>query len=68
MPTQLISSAVLIAGSQSSLAEMLGVSQPSVSKWVTGKSQPGAKTTLALENKFAISRHRLRPDIFGSDD
>lgn len=65
MNTNLIQSAILIAGTQAELAEVVGVSQPSVSKWSTGKSRPDARAAIMLENKFAICRHRLRPDIFG---
>lgn len=65
MNTNLIQSAILIAGSQAGLAEVVGVTQPAVSKWATGKAQPDARAAIVLENKFAICRHRLRPDIFG---
>jgi DNA-binding transcriptional regulator YdaS (Cro superfamily) len=63
--TQLIKSAVLIAGSQTKLAEVIGVSQPAVHKWVIGKTRPDARAAIVLENKFGVCRHKLRPDIFG---
>lgn len=49
-------------------ADALGVKQPSVSGWVTGRSKPGAKTCIRAEEKTggAVTRYELRPDIFGA--
>lgn len=49
---------------QSAAAEYLGVSQPLVSHWArTGRI--AAEHVLSVESKTGISRHVLRPDVFG---
>lgn len=64
-----IQRAILIAGSQEKLAEMLGVKQQTVSWWVSSKkgAVPIARAIeieQVLDKK--VSRYELRPDIFGS--
>lgn len=53
-----IAEAVLMAGSQSRLAEVLGVSQQRVSKWVRNGWVPTGRI-LEIESQYGISRHRL---------
>lgn len=53
-----IAEAVLMAGSQSRLAEVLGVSQQRVSKWVRNGWVPMGRI-LEIEAQYGISRHRL---------
>jgi DNA-binding transcriptional regulator YdaS (Cro superfamily) len=44
------------------LARRLGITQPAVSQW----KQTPPKRVLDIERITGISRHVLRPDIFGS--
>lgn len=55
-------------GSQSRLAELVGVTPQAVSKWLRSKSVP-AERVLAVETATAgaVSRHALRPDIYPVD-
>lgn len=57
--------AVRAAGSQSKLAEMLGVKQAHVWHWLN-KAQRGvpAERVRAIESATGIPAHELRPDIF----
>ena len=49
------------AGSASRLAGELGVSPQAISQWV----RVPAERVLDVERSTGISRHELRPDIFG---
>lgn len=49
------------AGGAKALADLLKISQPSVSGW---KKIP-ADRCIAVEAITGISRHKLRPDVFG---
>lgn len=62
----LINNAIKILGSQKTLAQKSGVSQPAVSKWASGKSKPSAKNARAIEmaTDKKITRLELRPDVF----
>lgn len=52
-------------GQQTRFAELVGCSQQLVSYWVkTGRV--GGRFVLAVEEKTGVSRHDLRPDIFGA--
>lgn len=53
--------AIKAAGGASALAADLGVTRQAVFQW----SRVPAKYVLAVEEKTGISRHKLRPDIFG---
>jgi len=53
-----IAEAVLMAGSQARLAEVLGVSQQRVSKWVRNGWVPMGRI-LEIESQYGVSRHRL---------
>jgi len=48
---------------QAALAVKLGVQAPAISKWENGKVPP--ERVLDVEKITGISRHNLRPDIFG---
>lgn len=54
-------------GRRSDLARRLGVSHTAVSKWLK-EGRPPAGRVLEIERatEGRISRHSLRPDIFGS--
>lgn len=59
-----IHKAVEIAGSQSALAKRIGTRQGDVWKWLKGrKVKPDL--VLAIEEATGVSKHDLRPDIFG---
>lgn len=52
------------AGSDSALARGLGLSQPTVWRWINQTKQMPAEYVLAAEAAFGISRYDLRPDIY----
>ncbi len=53
--------------SQAELARRIGVSQASVSQWVSGVKRLPAEQCAAIERatKGRIKRKELRPDLFG---
>ena len=53
-----IAEAVLMAGSQAKLADVLGVSQQLVSKWMRQGWVP-MRRILEIEAQYGVSRHRL---------
>ena len=68
MNTQLESlrTAVQIAGGQLALANQLGIKQGHVWSWLnTGRQRASGRYVLAIEAATGVSRHDLRPDIFG---
>lgn len=61
--------AVKKAGGQTLLAEKLGVAQCTISHWIhRNKVAPPAEYVPLIEDITGISRHELRPDVFGEDD
>ncbi|HGM7346205.1 TPA: transcriptional regulator [Stenotrophomonas maltophilia] len=56
--------AVSTAGSQLALASLLGIKAPSVSGWYERRRVP-AERCIAIEKATGVSRHDLRPDVFG---
>lgn len=54
-----------VDGGQAGLARALDVTPQFVSQWVTGRRPVPPKTAIAIEARFGVSRHELRPDIFG---
>lgn len=59
-----IDHAIQQAGGASRLASILGVTPQAVSNWKARESVP-PEQVLAIENATGISRHDLRPDVFG---
>lgn len=57
-----IESAIKLAGSQSNLAAELGVSQPTVSEWVTGARPVPLAQCPAIERFTGVPCEALRPD------
>ena len=51
---------------QGEFAKSIGVSQCAVSKWMRGVLNPSAKHALKIERLTGVSRHEIRPDIFGA--
>jgi DNA-binding transcriptional regulator YdaS (Cro superfamily) len=61
-----ISRAIEKAGGQKPLADILNVHPAMVSQWATGRRPVAAHHVLAIEEATGVSRHDLRPDVFGS--
>jgi DNA-binding transcriptional regulator YdaS (Cro superfamily) len=61
-----IARAARLAGSQSALASLLGVSPQAVQQWVE-KGHPPPERCLAIERAVsgAVTRFELRPDVYG---
>ena len=66
-PFEALKHAVVLAGGQSSLARLCGVSQTAVWKWLQSGKRLPAEYVLAVEAALGISRHLLRPDIYPLD-
>lgn len=64
MDMSALDKAVSAAGSQLALANLLGIKAPSVSGWYERKRVP-AERCIAIEQATGVSRHELRPDVFG---
>ncbi len=60
-----IASAVEKLGGQVPLAKLLEVNPSLVSQWVTGRLKVAARHCLTIEKATGVSRHDLRPDVFG---
>lgn len=56
--------AIRAAGSQQKLADQLGIRSASISEWKLRDKVP-AERVLAIEAATGVSRHDLRPDVFG---
>lgn len=67
-PALALRAALEKAGSQSELARICGVSQPSVWAWISKAKSLPAEHVLAVEAATGISRHDLRPDIYPRED
>ncbi|GGZ83059.1 hypothetical protein GCM10007161_13140 [Ignatzschineria indica] len=60
--------AIDAVGGQSQLADALNIKQGHVGMWVhRDKKAPPAEYVLKIEEITGISRHKLRPDVFGDD-
>lgn len=51
-------------GSQQAMADDLGVTQPTVWRWLNQSKQLPAEYVLRVEAATGVSRHHLRPDIY----
>lgn len=60
-----ITRAVEAIGGQIPLAKRLGVNPSLISQWVTGRLNVAAHHVLIIEAATGVSRHDLRPDVFG---
>lgn len=54
-----------VEGGQAALARHLGVTPQAVNQWVTKTRPVPARLVLAIESLTGVSRHVLRPDVFG---
>lgn len=52
-------------GGQAALARKLGVSPQAVNQWAKGRRPVPARMAIAIEGFMDVSRHDLRPDVFG---
>ena len=60
--------AVELVGGQSKLAEELDIKQGHVAMWIhRDKKAPPAEYVLKIEKLTGVSRHKLRPDVFGEE-
>ena len=64
IPADPIKAAIDAVGTQSALAAALGIKTPSISEWKERGKVPAARV-LDVERLTGVSRHHLRPDIFG---
>ncbi|GKX46117.1 transcriptional regulator [Pectobacterium carotovorum] len=60
-----IKRAIGIVGSQKKLADALGVSQPTVWRWLHGKKKPSIDSVKTIEKVTAgtVTCEELRPDV-----
>lgn len=65
-PLDALRRAVAVAGGQQQLAEMLGVTQPAVSKWLSKGKMPGTYA-IPAERCTGVSRHALSPEMYPLD-
>lgn len=63
-PHDALVAAVEHVGTQAAMAQLLGISQPSVWKWLNKKRPLPPEHVLTVEAATGISRHDLRPDIY----
>ncbi|MEP9401884.1 transcriptional regulator [Sphingomonas silueang] len=56
--------AVDMVGSQAAMARLLGVSQPTIHRWVKGKLAAPADYVPTLCEATDISKYEFRPDLF----
>lgn len=59
-----LENAIARAGSQQAFADILGVSQPTVWRWLNQSKRIPAEYVLRVEAATGVSRHLLRPDIY----
>lgn len=64
MSTTALERAVALAGGQSALARICGVSQPSVWAWLKNDKPLPAEHVLKVEAATGVSRSDLRPDLY----
>ncbi len=60
--------AIEVLGGQAVMARTLSVHPALVSQWATGRRPVAARHILAIEAAAGVSRHELRPDVFGEGD
>lgn len=55
-----------IVGGQAATARLLGVTQPTVWRWLKGNKACPAEHVAVFEQATLIDRKMLRPDLFGT--
>lgn len=66
-PFEALQEAVSRAGTQQAMADICGVSQTAVWKWLQSSKRLPAEHVLRVEAATGVSRHQLRPDIYPVD-
>jgi DNA-binding transcriptional regulator YdaS (Cro superfamily) len=66
MSKDAITRAVAVAGGQTKLAKLIGVTQGHVSSWIKRGKVPAEKVLL-IERQTGVPRYDLRPDVFGGN-
>lgn len=66
-PFEALQAAVDKAGTQQAMADICGVSQTAVWKWLQSSKRLPAEYVLRVEAATGVSRHHLRPDIYPVD-
>lgn len=68
MTKEYLLEAINAVGGQSQLADALNIKQGHIGMWVhRDKKAPPAEYVLKIEEITGISRHKLRPDVFGEE-
>ena len=66
-PLESLKEAVSRIGSQSATARLLGVTQAAVWGWLNRGTELPAKHVLPIEAATGVSKHLLRPDVYGPE-
>ena len=61
-----VKKAVEVAGGQTALGNLVGVSQGHIWSWLNRSRKCPPEKVLQVERATGVSRHELRPDIYGS--
>ena len=56
-----------VYSSDQAMADALGVTQPTIWRWLNQSRQLPAEKVLLVEQLTGVSRHHLRPDIYPPD-
>lgn len=65
MANEPIKRAIAVLGSRKALIEIIGCGRSFLSQLESNKKRLPVKKVLLVEEKTGVSRHDLRPDIFG---
>lgn len=63
-PHEALNAAIAAAGGQTALAEICGVTQPAVWKWVQSSKRLPGRHAIPVEAATGISRHDLAPEFY----
>lgn len=67
MSEEALRKAILKAGNQTKLSEMMNESQQSISHWLN-KGKVPAEQVLTIEKLTGVPRYELRPDIYPPEE
>jgi len=67
MANEALHEAVKIAGSQSALSRLIGVTQQHISHLLRTGKPVSAEQAVKIEKATGVPRHRLRPDLWESE-
>lgn len=63
-----LENAIKLAGSQTTLADLIGTSQQSISVWRKSKVSPDYVLAVAKAVGYRVTPHQLRPDVYPNPD